>query len=108
MSQLSLGQRFRFAVDDIGRALRFVFRPWIDLSAVKTTQIEVVNAVSAGQADIANALASIDALNRKLARLEAQAAEQDVTIRQLLDGMELVRRDLAGASRPGTIDGPPQ
>ena len=78
---VSLGQRFRFAVDDIGRALRFVFRPWIELRAVKTTQVDVVNLVNACHADIANALASIDTLNRKLARLETRAAEQDASIR---------------------------
>ncbi len=88
MSGLSLAQRFWFAVDDVGRALRFVFRPWTELRAVKTTQVDIVNAVSACQADIADARAALDKCGEALARLEAGAAEQAAITRELRERMQ--------------------
>ncbi len=92
MSGLSFAQRFWFAVDDVGRALRFVFRPWSDLRAVKITQADIVNAVSACQADIADAQARGETIAQTIARLEARIAEQDAIIDEL-------RERLASAAR---------
>ncbi len=91
MTQLSLAQRVRFARDDIGRALRFLFRPWIDLPAVKTTHVDVVNMVSACQADIAQMTVSLEMLRRRLADLEARATEQEIRMRRLPETREQER-----------------
>jgi uncharacterized protein YigA (DUF484 family) len=85
MSKVTLIERLRFAADDIGRALRYVCRPWSDLHAVQTSQIDIVNAVSEYQADIAAARASLKAFGEKISYLESRAAEHDAIIRQLLE-----------------------
>jgi hypothetical protein len=102
VSRLSFVQWLRFAIEDVGRALRFVVRPWVDLRAVKTNQIDIINAVSAHQADFADVLASIRTFSQDLARLDARVTEQDANIRRLLDSIESVRRELLrqGGDRP--------
>ena len=85
MAGPSLTQRFWFAVDDVGRALRYPFRPWIELRAVKQTQVDIVNAVSACQADLAETLASLKTFSEALERLEARSREHDTAIHRLTE-----------------------
>jgi hypothetical protein len=92
MSRQSFAQWLRFAFVDTGRVLRFVVSPWADFRAVKTSQIDLVNAVSTHQADIADALASIRKFSQELARLNVRVGEQDANIRHLLDSIELMRQ----------------
>lgn len=85
MSQLSLVQRVRFARDDIGRLLRYAIRPWADLHAVKIAQVDIINAVSVQQTEIAESLASIRKLGQELAQMGARVSELDARIRRIAD-----------------------
>jgi hypothetical protein len=100
MSDLTLIQQFWIAVRDVRRAVVYIFRPWTDLRAVKTTQVDVVNVVSGFQADIADALASLNKLSRQVARLEARTAEHEAVIRQVRQRADSALCDQTRDSNP--------
>lgn len=103
MSELSLIQRFWIAVHDIGRASGYVFRPWTELRAVKTTQVDIVNIVSTCQADVADAITLLNKFGEQMARLEARTAEHDALIRQLLERPESACRQATNDLGRGKI-----
>lgn len=67
---------FRVALRDVGLALSAVYRPWTDLRALKTTQVDIVKAVAGQQHEVAG-------LRQEVARLSGRIAEQEATIREL-------------------------
>lgn len=73
------------------RVLGSVGRPWTDLAAVKSTQVDVVKAVASQRSEVANAAASIRDLHDQLARLSARNAEQEQAIRELRASVERLR-----------------
>jgi uncharacterized protein YlxW (UPF0749 family) len=84
----------RVAIDDVGLALSSVVRPWTDLRAVKTTQVDLVKTVASQQHDVATVQASVNALSQEVARLKACEAEQEATIRQLRSTVDVLQREL--------------
>lgn len=109
MFRLNAFPRLQYALDDIGRVWRAIGRPWADLAAVKTTQIDIVNAVGAQQAELADAAKTMKALQDEVARLEVRTRDQDANIRCLLGRLEDMRRELivrptgAGAIEPKVL-----
>ena len=84
------------AFDDVVRALTSVVRPWSDLHAVKTTQVDIVKAVAGQHSDLAAARASVDRLSQDVARLSARNAEQDEEIRLLRARLDAMQRETPG------------
>jgi len=84
----------RVAIDDVGLALSSVVRPWTDLRAVKTTQVDLVKTVASQQHDVATVQASVNALSQEVARLTSREAEQEATIRQLRSIVDVLQREL--------------
>ena len=78
-----IGRWLRVAFDDVASAITSVVRPWTDLHAVKTTQVDVVQAMARQQSDLAQAIASVEALGRELAQMKARVAEQEAMLREL-------------------------
>ena len=90
----------RVAIDDVGLALSAVVRPWTDLRAVKTTQVDIVKTVAGQQHDVATVQASLKALSEEVARLKTREAEQEATIRQLRSTMDVLQRELNSGLPP--------
>jgi uncharacterized protein YlxW (UPF0749 family) len=84
----------RVAIDDVALALSAVVRPWTDLRAVKTTQVDLVKTIAGQQHDVATVQASVNALSEEVARLKACEAEQEATIRQLRSTVDVLQREL--------------
>lgn len=74
-----LRRLFRF----ISRSLSAVSRPWKDLRAVKTNQVDIIDAVSDLRADIIGALASLEEIKKGQALLEARTVELEKNVHRL-------------------------
>ena len=86
------------AIDDVALALSSVVRPWTDLRAVKTTQVDIVKTVASQQHDVATVQALVNALSDDVVRLKSRETEQEATIRQLRSTVDALQRALNSGS----------
>jgi hypothetical protein len=84
------------ALRDVGLALSAAHRPWTDLRAVKTTQVDIVKAVADQTHEAA-------ALRQEIARLNGRVAEQEAAIRALRALIESRPDKGKPPYEPGTI-----
>jgi seryl-tRNA synthetase len=83
----------RVAFDDVVSAITSVVRPWIDLRAVKTIQVDIVKAVASQKDDIANVIASVNKLGDELNRMKARESEYETRILEIRAAIDFMKRD---------------
>jgi ABC-type transporter Mla subunit MlaD len=92
VSRSGVARWFRVAFDDVVHAVTSFVRPWADLRAVKTTQVDIVKAIADQQNDLAKAIASANALSHELNQMKAREAEYEAKIRALQAAVDSVQR----------------
>ena len=93
MSQSGVVRWLRVAFDDVVSAITSVVRPWIDLRAVKTIQVDIVKAVASQKDDIANVIASVNKLGDELNRMKARESEYETRILEIRAAIDFMKRD---------------
>lgn len=94
MSDAGKEHWFRKILEPIGRMMGSFVRPWTELNAVKSNQVDIVAALSAQQADIANALVQIRKIRQDIDRLDLSVARHEDGMRQLFAPSEAIKQNV--------------